>query len=60
MGQTSAWPGKHGDAVGWTGEDRHECRICVAIPAVSLTGSALLLQTNPQAVATANTIGMSK
>ena len=32
------WPGgeAHGDAVGWTGEDRYDCRICVVIPAVSL------------------------
>jgi len=25
------WPGTHGDAVGWTGEDRYDCRICVVI-----------------------------
>ena len=35
----------HGDAVGWTGDDRYDCGICVLIPAVSLPGTALLLQT---------------
>jgi len=54
------WPGRHGDAVGWTGEDRYDCRICVVVPAVSLPGSALLPQTNWQAVTTANSAGLSK
>jgi len=41
-------------------EDRYDCRICVVIPAVSLPGSELLLHTNRQVVATANSIGLSK
>ena len=26
----------HGDALGWTGANKYDCRICVVIPTVSL------------------------
>jgi len=42
------WPGRHTAtrlAVLASGDDRYDCGICVVIPAVSLPGSAPLLQT---------------